>query len=106
MLRPCIYGENRRGYFRDEAIFNLPLCEVNRGYFLHIYTSLLPFLITVGTGKRGARGEAPRKCLRPSLFHFREIPVLKREGARKRTLRSFVEKSRSLGLQGPPSWPV
>ena len=34
-------------------------------------------------GSRGSRGEAPRKFFRPSLFHVKKTPFLKREGTEK-----------------------
>ena len=53
---------------------------------------LLPFLIMVGKGRRGAGGEALRKVLRPNLFHVRETPFLKREDTTKGQFSSFVER--------------
>ena len=37
---------------------------------------LLPFLIMVGKGKRGAEGEVPRKLLRPNLSMLMKRPFL------------------------------
>jgi len=61
----------------------------------------LQFLITAGKGKWGAGSETPRTSFRPILFYVRITPFLKKEGATKRHFDSYVEKSRSLDLEGP-----
>ena len=56
----------------------------------------------VGKGTRGAGSEAPKNVFQPSLLHVRNTPFLKRERAlQKRRFHSYVEKGRSLDLQGP-----